>query len=217
MDNALLSKTAAAMVAQGQRHPRRRRVAPAPARRASSRSMSNAPRRTAAPTAACSSPRPGIEQYLSGVILFDETLRQKTNDGMPFGDYLAKKGIIPGIKVDAGAKDLPLAPGEKVTEGLDGLPKRLDGVLQARRALRQVARRDHHRQEHPDAHLHLRQRACAGALRRRLPGSLDRADDRARSAARRRPHRRALRGSARGDAARHLRRAAPPTTSRSST
>jgi len=59
------------------------------------------------------------------VILFDETLRQKTNDGVPFGDYLAKKGIIPGIKVDAGAKDLPLCPGEKVTEGLDNLPKRL--------------------------------------------------------------------------------------------
>ena len=68
---------------------------------------------------------PGVEQYLSGVILFDETLRQKTNDGVPFGDYLAKKGIIPGIKVDTGAKDLPLCPGEKVTEGLDNLPKRM--------------------------------------------------------------------------------------------
>jgi fructose-bisphosphate aldolase class I len=68
---------------------------------------------------------PGGGEYLSGVILFDETLRQKTNDGVPFGDYLAKKGIIPGIKVDAGAKELPLAQGEKVTEGLDGLPKRL--------------------------------------------------------------------------------------------
>jgi fructose-bisphosphate aldolase class I len=59
------------------------------------------------------------------VILFDETLRQKTNDGVPYGDYLAKKGIIPGIKVDTGAKDLPLCPGEKVTEGLDNLPKRM--------------------------------------------------------------------------------------------
>src|SRR5688500_10766240 len=69
---------------------------------------------------------PGIEQYVSGVILFDETIRQKTNDGVPFAEYLAKKGIIPGIKVDAGAKNLPLCPGEKVTEGLDGLPKRLE-------------------------------------------------------------------------------------------
>ena len=69
---------------------------------------------------------PGVEQYLSGVILFDETARQKSNDGLPFPDYLAKKGIIPGIKVDKGTIDIPLTPGEKVTEGLDGLSKRLD-------------------------------------------------------------------------------------------
>jgi fructose-bisphosphate aldolase class I len=60
------------------------------------------------------------------VILFDETIRQKTNDGVLFPQYLAKKGVVPGIKVDAGAKNLPLHPGEKVTEGLDGLPKRLE-------------------------------------------------------------------------------------------
>src|SRR3989440_7160695 len=70
---------------------------------------------------------PGVEQYLSGVILFDETARQKWGDGMPFPDYLAQKGVIPGIKVDKGLADLPLAPqGEKVSEGLDGLAKRLD-------------------------------------------------------------------------------------------
>ncbi|MFN2643583.1 MAG: class I fructose-bisphosphate aldolase [Burkholderiales bacterium] len=70
---------------------------------------------------------PGIEQYLSGVILFDETARQKSNDGASFPEYLQKKGIIPGIKVDKGLADLPLAPkGEKVSEGLDGLAKRLD-------------------------------------------------------------------------------------------
>ncbi|MBC7802713.1 MAG: fructose-bisphosphate aldolase class I [Candidatus Parcubacteria bacterium] len=67
----------------------------------------------------------GIEQFVSGVILFDETLRQKTNDGLLFPDYLAKKGILPGIKVDTGAKNLALCPGEKVTEGLDGLRERL--------------------------------------------------------------------------------------------
>jgi len=67
----------------------------------------------------------GIEQYVSGVILFDETIRQKTSDGIPFPDFLAKKGIVPGIKVDKGAKDLALCPGEKVTEGLDGLRERL--------------------------------------------------------------------------------------------
>jgi fructose-bisphosphate aldolase class I len=68
---------------------------------------------------------PGVEQYLSGVILFDETARQKAVDGTPIPPYLAKKGIIPGIKVDKGTADLPFCPGEKVTEGLDGLQKRM--------------------------------------------------------------------------------------------
>lgn len=69
---------------------------------------------------------PGIEQYVSGVILFDETLRQKTKDGVNFGEYLKGKGILPGIKVDAGAHDMALHPGEKVTEGLDKLAARMD-------------------------------------------------------------------------------------------
>ena len=68
---------------------------------------------------------PGVEQFVSGVILYDETVRQKTNDGVLFPDYLAKKGVLPGIKVDTGAKNLALCPGEKVTEGLDGLRERL--------------------------------------------------------------------------------------------
>jgi fructose-bisphosphate aldolase, class I len=66
----------------------------------------------------------GLEQYISGVILFDETLRQSASDGTPFSDALSKKGIIPGIKVDKGAKDLANFPGEQVTEGLDGLRDR---------------------------------------------------------------------------------------------
>lgn len=66
----------------------------------------------------------GIEQYLSGVILFDETIRQADDNGTPFVECLKRKGIIPGIKVDMGAKDLALHPGEKVTEGLDGLRER---------------------------------------------------------------------------------------------
>lgn len=69
---------------------------------------------------------PGIPDFVSGVILFDETLRQKTADGVNFADYLQKNGIIPGIKVDAGAHDMALHPGEKVSEGLDGLPKRME-------------------------------------------------------------------------------------------
>lgn len=66
-----------------------------------------------------------IERYVGGVILFDETLRQSTRDGVPFPRLLADRGIIPGIKVDQGAKALALHPGDKVTEGLDGLRDRL--------------------------------------------------------------------------------------------
>jgi fructose-bisphosphate aldolase class I len=68
---------------------------------------------------------PGIADYISGVILFDETLRQKTRDGVNFAEYLKKNGILPGIKVDAGAHDMALHPGEKVTEGLDKLAERM--------------------------------------------------------------------------------------------
>ncbi len=68
---------------------------------------------------------PGIEDYIGGVILYDETIRQSTDDGTSFSEGLASKGVIPGIKVDTGAHDLALFPGEKVTEGLDGLRARL--------------------------------------------------------------------------------------------
>ena len=69
---------------------------------------------------------PGVEEFISGVILFDETIRQSADDGTPFPELLASKGIIPGIKVDLGAKPLALAEGETVTEGLDGLRARLE-------------------------------------------------------------------------------------------
>ena len=125
MDTALLSKTAAAMVAKGK------------GILAADESAGTCETRFKSVNVECTEENrrayrgllfttPGVEQYLSGVILFDETLRQKTNDGVPFGEYLKKKGILPGIKVDAGAKNLPLCPGEKVTEGLDNLPKRLE-------------------------------------------------------------------------------------------
>ena len=68
---------------------------------------------------------PGAEEFISGVILYDETIRQKADDGTPFPQLLASKGIIPGIKVDLGAKPLAHAEGETVTEGLDGLRERL--------------------------------------------------------------------------------------------
>jgi fructose-bisphosphate aldolase class I len=68
---------------------------------------------------------PGVSEHISGVILFDETIRQSADDGTPFPKLLADQGIIPGIKVDTGAKPLAGSPGETVTEGLDGLRERL--------------------------------------------------------------------------------------------
>jgi fructose-bisphosphate aldolase class I len=68
---------------------------------------------------------PGGGEFISGMILFDETIRQKTAGGVPFPKVLAEQGIMPGIKVDKGTIDLPGHPGEKVTEGLDGLAARL--------------------------------------------------------------------------------------------
>ena len=68
----------------------------------------------------------GADEFISGVILFDETIRQSSADGTPFPKLLESKGIIPGIKVDKGTKPLALADGETVTEGLDGLRERLE-------------------------------------------------------------------------------------------
>ena len=68
---------------------------------------------------------PGVEEFIGGVILYDETLRQRADDGTPFAELLASKRIVVGIKVDTGAKPLAASPGETVTEGLDGLRERL--------------------------------------------------------------------------------------------
>jgi fructose-bisphosphate aldolase class I len=68
---------------------------------------------------------PGLGDSISGAILYDETIHQRTKDGTPFVNILTEAGIIPGIKVDTGAKDLAGRPGEKITEGLDGLRDRL--------------------------------------------------------------------------------------------
>jgi fructose-bisphosphate aldolase class I len=68
---------------------------------------------------------PGLGDYISGAILFDETIHQQKKDGTPFITVIKDAGIVPGIKVDTGAKDMALHPGEKITEGLDGLRDRL--------------------------------------------------------------------------------------------
>lgn len=73
---------------------------------------------------------PSLGKSISGVILFDETIRQQRKDGTPFIKVITEAGIIPGIKVDTGAKDLAGHPGEKITEGLDGLRDRLEEYFQ---------------------------------------------------------------------------------------
>ena len=73
---------------------------------------------------------PGLGECISGAILYDETIRQQKKDGTPFLKVLTDVGIIPGIKVDAGAKDMAGHPGEKITEGLDGLRGRLQEYFQ---------------------------------------------------------------------------------------
>ena len=68
---------------------------------------------------------PGLNEFVSGIILFEETLTQQSDDGTPLPDVLAKQGIVPGIKVDKGLRPLANAPGDKITQGLDGLAERL--------------------------------------------------------------------------------------------
>lgn len=125
MDKALLSKTAAAMVAPGK------------GVLAADESAGTCEKRFQSVNVDCTEENrrtyrgllfttPGVNQQISGVILHDETLRQSGNDGATFPAYLAKIGIVPGIKVDKGVVNIPMLPSaEKVTEGLDGLDKRM--------------------------------------------------------------------------------------------
>ena len=125
MDTTLLSKTAAAMVAKGK------------GVLAADESAGTCEKRFQSVNVDCTEENrrtyrgllfttPGVNQQISGVILHDETLRQSGNDGATFPAYLAKNGMIPGIKVDKGVVNIPMLPAaEKVTEGLDGLDKRM--------------------------------------------------------------------------------------------
>ena len=124
---------------------------------------------------------------ISGVILFDETIRQKAKDGTPLVKIIEAAGTLPGIKVDKGVKPLPFCPGEVITEGLDGLGERLAEYRCARREIRQMARGHRYRRRHPELCLHQRQRARARPLCGALPERGHRADRRAGSADGRRP------------------------------
>ncbi len=111
-----------------------------------------------------------MKANISGVILFDETLRQKARSGTPLVDVIKATGAVPGIKLDTGAKPLALSPGETVTEGLDGLAARVEEYAKLGARVRQVARRDRCGQAHSNPQCHSRQRPCAGPLCRHLPG-----------------------------------------------
>src|SRR6185436_14770843 len=73
---------------------------------------------------------PGLGQYIGGVILYEEKLGQRADDGEPLPQLAARQGIVPGIKVDTGKIPLALAPGDEITQGLDGLAQRLAGYKQ---------------------------------------------------------------------------------------
>ena len=133
-----------------------------------------------------------MTQYISGVILYDETIWQNAKDGTPLVKLIEQAGAIPGIKVDEGTQPLPNCPGELVTVGLDKLAERLKkyyerGARFAKwRAVIDIGA------GHSDHDRDPRQCPCAGALRRAVPGRADRADRRAGSADGRRSRHRPL-------------------------
>ena len=124
MDKALLAQTAAAMVASGKGLLAADESAGTCAKRFAAANIpdSEEMRRTYREMLFTT---PAMKSTISGVILHDETLRQKTSKGVPFADYLNSIGVIPGIKVDAGTRSLPAAPGELISDGLDNLQARM--------------------------------------------------------------------------------------------
>ncbi len=112
---------------------------------------------------------PCLGECISGTILYDETIRQQERLGEHFVKVILDAGVIPGIKVDTGAKDMAAYPGEKITEGLDHLRDRLKDYFQNGRSLRQVARRDHDCGWHTHHWLHRRERERPGSLCRVVP------------------------------------------------
>ena len=130
---------------------------------------------------------PRLGESISGAILFDETIRQAKNDGTPFVRLLTDAGIVPGIKVDAGAKDLAGHPGEKVTEGLDGLRSACRNTG-SWGPIRQVAGGNHYRRPYSQPWMPGSQRPRPGTLCRSVSGSRAGSDRRAGGAHGRRPH-----------------------------
>ena len=128
-----------------------------------------------------------LGEHISGVILFDETIRQSTEDGVPFVKVLEAAGSIPGIKVDTGAKPLALFPGETVTEGLDGLRERLAAYRELGARFAKWRATIIIGEGTPTEFRDRRERPRDGALRGPVSGGRDRADRGARDPDGRRP------------------------------
>ena len=156
-----------------------------------------------------------MSKYISGVILYDETIRQNAKDGTPLVKLIEQAGSLPGIKVDKGTKPLPFCPDEVITEGLDGLRERLVeyrglGAKFAKwRAVIDIG------PGIPSYDVHHDQRARARALRGAVPGRRHRADRRAGSADGRRSRRRPLRHDHRMGAAKPCSSSSTTSASRS--
>ena len=123
-----------------------------------------------------------MSKYVSGVILYDETIWQNAKDGTPLVKLIEQSGAIPGIKVDEGTQALAAMPRRTGHRRPRQARRTPEEILRARRALRQMARGDRYRRGYPDHDRDQRQRACAGALRGAVPGGADRSDRRAGSA-----------------------------------
>jgi len=125
---------------------------------------------------------PGAAEFISGVILQDETIRQRSSAGIPLAEVLANQGILPGIKVDTGAKPLAGFPGETVTEGLDGLCDRLSEYYGMGARFAKWRAVIHVTEVLPSPPLRQRECACPRAICRALPGTAPHAERRAGSA-----------------------------------
>ena len=136
---------------------------------------------------------PGAAEFISGVIMYDETIHQKSASGAPLAEVLTVAGILPGIKVDTGAKPLAGFPDETVTEGLDGLRDRLR-AYRGMGPLREMAGGHSCHGHFAKFRLRALKRACAGAIRFPLSRTEARTDRRAGGTDGRVAHNRALRG-----------------------
>ncbi|MGY3079081.1 hypothetical protein ACVWZZ_005489 [Bradyrhizobium sp. LM6.10] len=133
-----------------------------------------------------------MSRYISGVILYDETIWQDAKDGTPLLKLIESSGAIPGIKVDEGTQSPADVPGRARHRRARQARRAAEEILRARRALRQMARGDRHRQRYSLDDRDQRQRPWAGALCGAVPGCADRTDRRAGSADGRRSRHRSL-------------------------